>query len=178
MYEGLLVPSKRSSKCCYERMNWEPGKSIQDYKEDEPFCNEPDLSTGAKGHSIKDFSTTPKQPIVMGWSHQQRSNIQGWRASPSSSSNLSTYNSSKNILSMPSSSSNHLTHPEEFTKASRQNTQFETLPIEDHGLERPLRSPSTIDSVLYLVGSNQHPGSLTQKSVMRMEKAPGEGIIS
>ena len=150
---------KCHANCCYSRVNWSPGSH---HKITESFCNEPD-QTSLK-HSSDGSIVTPKT-LRMGWPHHPSiPNIQEYRASPSSSSNLSTYNSSKNNLSMPSSSSNHRTLPKESTKALRQNTQFETLPIKGHGFETPILSSSTIDYVLYSENTPQRLESLSEKS--------------
>ena len=155
------------SNCCYSRMNWKG--FVTQFKDSGEFCTEPDLRS-LPPHSSDDSIATPT-PLAMGWTHHQpTSNVNGYRASPSSSSNLSMYNSSKNNLSMLSSSSNYITLPKESTKASRQNTQFETLPIKGHGFKTPFLSSSTTDSMLYSKNHQERPDSLSQMSY------PAKGI--
>ena len=165
-YIPLYEDHESHSGCCYSRMHWGPGSSVDDYKEDQSFCNEPDLKdvqqqrfyeqAGTKTNPISTYPNTP-QTSTMGWTHQSTSIVQGWRASPSSSSNLFTYNSSKNNLSKPSSSSNHISLSKASTNSSRYNTQSEALPIKEHGPETPSLLSSTIDSVMHSSSSYQ-PG--------------------
>ena len=160
--------AKANSNCCYSRMNWNPGKSVEYYKESEPFCIEPDQSSGLISQSSDGFLTSPKVKS-MGRTHPFTRTVdkEYLRVSPSSSSNLSTFNSSKNNLSMPSSSSHHNpTLPNEAAKASRQNTQFETLPMNSHGSESAaIVSSSDIDFSLYSENFKQRPESFHRKSL-------------
>ena len=165
-----------NSNCCYSRMNWNPGKSVEYYKESEPFCNEPDQSSGLISHPSDGFLTSSKIDS-MGRTHPHpRTLIQeNPRASPSSSSNLSTYNSSKNNLSMTSSSFYHnpSSLPNESVKASRQHTQYETLPMIGHGFESAalLTSSDNFDVMLHSEKFQQRPESLHRKSFQNEGKS-------
>ena len=161
--------AKANSNCCYSRMNWNPGKSVEYYKESEPFCIEPDQSSGLISQSSDGFLTSPKIKS-MGRTHPFTRTVDNeyLRVSPSSSSNLSTYNSSKNNLSMTSSSFHHnpSSLPYDSVKASRQNTQFETLPMNSHGSESAaIVSSSDIDFSLYSENFKQRPESFHRKSL-------------
>ena len=149
-------------------MNWKPGESVEYYRENKPFCNEPDQSSGLISR-YSDAFITPSKTNSMGRTHRHaRAVTQEYlQVSPSSSSNLFTYNSSKNNLSMPSSSSYHNpTLPNESAKASRKNTQFETLPMNSHGFESAaLVSSSDIDFTLHSENFQQRPESLHAKSL-------------
>ena len=152
-------------------MNWRPGYSVDDYNEEHTFCYEPNLKdvqqqmfyeqSAGKMHLFEKSPNYP-QPSAMGWTHQQKSTVQGWRASSSSSSKQSTYNNSKNNLSKPSSSSNNLSLSKASTKSSRYHTQPEALPIKDHGPKTVSISPPSINSVMYSSKSYQHIESLSQ----------------
>ena len=148
-------------------MNWNPGRSVEYYKESEPFCIEPDQSSGLISHSSDGFITSSS--ISMGRTHPHPRTLtqKNLRASPSSSSNLSTYNSSKNNLSMTSSSFHHnpSSLPYDSVKASRQNTQFETLPMNGHGFESAALLSSS-DIMLHSENFQQRPESLHRKSLL------------
>ena len=154
------------SNCCYRRMNWNTKRYVEHYKESGEFCREPDQRSlsGSQPH-YSDVSTATPTALAMGWAHHQPTSIvNGYRASPSSSSNRSMYNSSKNNLSMLSSSSNNITLPKASIKASRRNTQFETLPTKGHGFKTPFLFSTTTDSALHSKISHQRPKSLSQRT--------------
>ena len=152
-------------------MNWNPGKSVEYYREGDPFCPdiEPDQSSGLISHPSDGFITSSKTNSMMGRTHPHPRTLtqKNLRASPASSSNLSTYNSSKNNLSMTSSSFHHnpSSLPYDSVKASRQNTQFETLPMNGHGFESAALLSSS-DIMLHSENFQQRPESLHRKSLL------------